>query len=651
MRRRIARLTLVIALLAATGLPGIPGIPVPRVAAAEYTLATAASYDVRPDDGEIAVSVQITFTNTTPDPAGKFSVFGELKLAVHDEATAVTASDAEGDLEVAVAVEGDVNVATVALREDLRFEETVEVELQYQLVDGNDPQLRIRPSLIVFPAWGFGTSSAVSVSIPAGYEVRTDGDALTDADGQLVSGPIGDPARWLALVTATRPAEYATFDATVPLTGGTADLSVRAFADDEAWGQRTLELVERALPQLEDAIGLPYPHVGALVVTESVATDASGFGEAGASGSEILVAFDEPPFTAVHQLAHIWISSTLVESRWIREGMASEIAARVAPELGVAPPFDPAAQATARAADAVPLDTWSTSSDPAVEAFAHASSWAFIGELNANVGADVMRTVLSRVASSVGPYAPAEIAGDPPASDGAAAPQAPLTSRSFLDQLETVSGADLGGRFAERVFTETDAALLGPRAAARAEFDELVATADGWGAPDPVRVAMAAWRFDDASALMREAASWLEERDSLLVEMKRVGLSAPPRLRQAYTSWGGGDEAHAELDRQRAVVESYAATAAEVNGSRSFLERAGLIGGPDPGGQLTVANGRFADGDLRGAAEAINEAQRILGSAETGGIVRLVSAGLIVVILAVLAVLLFRRRASYTAAA
>jgi len=651
MRRRIARLALVIALLAATGLPGIPGIPVPRVAAAEYTLATAASYDVRPDDGEIAVSVQITFTNTTPDPAGKFSVFGELKLAVHDEATAVTASDAEGDLEVAVAVEGDVNVATVALREDLRFEETVEVELQYQLVDGNDPQLRIRPSLIVFPAWGFGTSSAVSVSIPAGYEVRTDGDALTDADGQLVSGPIGDPARWLALVTATRPAEYATFDATVPLTGGTADLSVRAFADDEAWGQRTRELVERALPQLEDAIGLPYPHVGALVVTESVATDASGFGEAGASGSEILVAFDEPPFTAVHQLAHIWISSTLVESRWIREGMASEIAARVAPELGVAPPFDPAAQATARAADAVPLDTWSTSSDPAVEAFAHASSWAFIGELNANVGADAMRTVLSRVASSVGPYAPAEIAGDPPASDGAAAPQAPLTSRSFLDQLETVSGADLGGRFAERVFTETDAALLGPRAAARAEFDELVATADGWGAPDPVRVAMAAWRFDDASALMREAASWLEERDSLLVEMKRVGLSAPPRLRQAYTSWGGGDEAHAELDRQRAVVESYAATAAEVNGSRSFLERAGLIGGPDPGGQLTVANGRFADGDLRGAAEAINEAQRILGSAETGGIVRLVSAGLIVVILAVLAVLLFRRRASYTAAA
>lgn len=648
MRRRIAPLALLVALLASAWLPGVA---VPRVAAAEYTLATSASYDVRPEDGEIAVAVQITFTNTTPDPAGKFSVFGELKLAIHDDATAVAASDDGGDLEVAVAVEGDVNVATVALREDLRYEETVEVEVAYQLVDGNDPQLRIRPSLIVFPAWSFGTSSTVTVSIPPGYEVRTDGDPLTDDGGALVSGPIADPSRWLALVTATRPVEYSTFDATVPLTGGTADLRVRAFADDEAWGQRTLELVERALPQLEDAIGLPYPHVGPLVVTESVATDASGFGEVGASGSEIPVAFDEPPFTAIHQLAHVWISSTLVESRWIREGMASEIAARVAPDLGVAPPFDPVAQVAARAADAVPLDTWSSSSDPAVEAFAHASAWAFIGELNTTVGAESMRTVLSRVASSTGPYLPVETGGDLPATDGVAAPQAPLTSRSFLDQLETVSGADLGALFAERVLTEADAALLGPRAAARAELEELVASADGWGAPDPVRVAMAAWRFDDATALMGEAASWLRARDSLLIEMKRVGLSAPPRLRQAYTSFGGGDEAQAELDRQRAVVESYAATAAEVNRSRSFLERVGLIGGPDPGSQLTVANGHFADGDLRGAAEAISEAQRILASAEAGGMVRLASAALIAISLAVLAVLLFRRRASYTAAA
>ena len=250
------------------------------------------------------------------------------------------------------------------LREGVRFEETVELDLTYTLADGDDPQLRVRPSVVVFPAWGFGTTSEVTVTVPGGFEVRVDGDPMTEADGSLVSGEIADPSQWLALVTAIRPAEYTTFDATVPLAGGTADLQVRAFADDEAWGQRTLDLVERALPLLETEIGLPYPQVGALVVTESVATDASGFGESPSAGNEILIAFDQPEFTALHQVAHIWLSADLIESRWIREGMASDVAARVAAALDVPPAFDPVAQATALQAAAFPLDTWADSADP-----------------------------------------------------------------------------------------------------------------------------------------------------------------------------------------------------------------------------------------------------------------------------------------------
>jgi hypothetical protein len=131
--------------------------------------------------------------------------------------------------------------------------------------------------------------------------------------------------------------------------------------------------------------------------------------------------------------------------------------------------------------------------------------------------------------------------------------------------------------------------------------------------------------------------------------MEAVGFSAPDRLQQAYRSFGGGVEAYDELEAQRAVVRSYATTADDVNGARSFLERLGLIGGPDPAQRLQLANGRFAEGDLRGAAEAITEAQRILAGAESGGIIRLVSAILVVLIIVAAAVLLLRRRSSYTA--
>lgn len=633
----------VVVLLAATIAP----VAVPPVLAADYTMETRAAYLVQPGEGVVEVSVAITFTNTTPDPDGQFSVFDELKIAVHDQATAVAAEDAEGDLEVAVAVEGDVNVATIALREDLRYEESAELTVTWTLPDSEDPRLRVRPSVVVFPAWAFGTASEVRVEIPSGYEVRVDGDALEEADGGLTSGPIEDPSRWLALVTALRPVDFVNIDANVPLAGGTADLRVRAFADDEAWGERTAALLVEALPLIEEAVGLPYPRIGQLVVTETVATDGSLFGEQPTTGTEIAIAFDQPAFTAVHQVAHVWISPALVESRWLREGLASAIAADMSQALELEVPYVPADRSVELAKAAFPLDSWGTDAGIEGEAYGHAASWAFVEELERAVGMDVIRTVLARVAGGIGPYQSADVEPGP-LPDGVAAPTSSLTSRSFLDQLETVSGQSLSAAFAERVLTEGDIALLPQRADARAAFEALVVAGGSWPAPDPLRGAMTAWQFADARTQIDEAAAWLDGRDDLLAGMQAVGLSAPERLRQAYRTYGGGPEAVDELEAEQAVVDAYTTAAAQVNGERSFVERVGLIGGPDPAVQLNLANGRFADGDLRGSIEAVTEAQRIVASAETGGIVRIASAILVIVLVLALAVLLVRRRTTYT---
>ena len=620
----------------------------PPVRAAEYTMETRAEYVVRPDDGLIDVTVAITFTNTTPDPEGQFSVFDEVKIAIHDEAAEVAAEDAEGPLDVAVAVENDVNVATIGLREDLRYEEAAELSVTWTLADSEDPRLRVRPSVVVFPAWGFGTASEVRVEIPAAYEVRVDGDVLEESGGALTSGPIEDPSRWLALVTALRPVEYEHIDANVPLGGGTADLRVRSFADDRAWGERISALLVEALPLIEEEVGLPYPRIGQLIVTETVATGGSGFGEQPDGGTEIAIAFDQPPFTAVHQATHVWISPALVESRWLREGLTSAVAARVTEALELELPFVPAERAAELAESAFPLDAWTADGGVDGEAYGYAASWAFIEQLQALVGPEAIRTVLARVAGGIGPYQSADVEPDP-LPDGVAAPASPLTTRSFLDQLEMVSGVRVSDAFAERVLTADDVALLPERAAARAAFDELREAGDSWQAPDPVRGAMTAWQFTDAREQIEVAAAWLVRRDELLEAMQAAGLSAPDRLRQAYRTYGGGAEAVDELEAERAVVDAYTTTAAQVNGERSFVERVGLIGGPDPAAQLNLANGRFTDGDLRGAIEAVTEAQRIVASAETGGIVRIASAMLVIVLALALAVLLVRRRASYTA--
>ena len=254
----------------------------------------------------------------------------------------------------------------------------------------------------------------MTVTVPDGFEVRVDGDPLTAAEGgELTSGPIDDPTAWLARVTGDRgPAEFVPFEATVPLDGGTADVLVRAFADDPDWGEATRDLVVRALPLLEREIGLPYPLLGRLILTQSVPADSSGFGEPATRRAEIEVAYDQPAFTVVHQLAHLWLDP-LVDARWIAEGMASDFAARVAGELGVDAPYDPAAEAERRADDALPLDAWRSGSDRGGCRFGHPASWALIAELRDEIGDEAFRTILVRTAASIGPYDDSELDASP----------------------------------------------------------------------------------------------------------------------------------------------------------------------------------------------------------------------------------------------
>jgi hypothetical protein len=639
LKRRAA--VLLAATVVAQVLGAVPSLA-PAARGAEFSMVTDATYDVLPLEGHVAVSVDVTFENTTPDPAGQFSLFEEVKLAIHDEAAEVTAEDDAGALTVNVGREGSVNVATVHLRGGLRFEEVATFTLGYRLPDGDDPALRVSPSIVVFSAWGFGTRSAVTVDLPAGYEVQIDGDRLsaeeTTAGTRLSSGRITSPGRWLALVSAQRPGSYVTLTETVPLSGGTADLQVRAFSDDEEWGQRTLALVAEALPRMEEAIGLPYPHVGPLIISESFESGVDGFIE-GAGTDEVLVAFDQPEFTALHQVAHVWLDPELIEARWIREGFASHVAERIGVAVDVDPPYRPEDERDASAAAAIPLDRWPETLDAERDRYAYAAAWALLNEIAAAVGPGDIERVMQRAAAGIGPYEP--FAPDVVEPVGEVVP---LTSRAFLDHLEQVSGTPLADVFGELVFDVDDARLLDERNAARDRLGELNDAAGDWGVPGTITGPMAAWRFDRAVGRIDDAISWTEQRDDLLGDMRRVGLSTPQRLRDAYLLHGGGADAVTELAAEAALVDAYGGALVAVNDERSVLARFGLLGGPDPAARLTDANGSFADGDLRAAADAIAEAERQLAGAEAQGLLRLGSLGVAILLLMAIVIVLIRRR-------
>jgi hypothetical protein len=629
-------------LMSALALP-----PAAVAAGAEYQMQTKATYLVQPAKRAVAVSVKVTFTNTTPNPAGKFSVFESVPMALQDGAASVAAKDAKGALKVALARDkkNRVNVASVSLRAPLRFNKSATFTLTYSLPDGGVPSLRVRPSAVVFPAWSFGTKGDVRIDLPSAYEVVADGDRLAASHSGdttvLQSGAIPDPPSWLALVTATRPSAYVTLSRSVPLSGGSADLQVRTWQDDPEWGKKTLDLAADALPLLETAIGVPYSHVGPLIVTESAAVAPAGIGEpAGESEQGIGVIFDEPAFTALHELVHVWVRSGLAADRWIREGLASYYAEKVAGELRVKLPYDPASQLTRLKADAFQLSGWAADEPPERDQFGYAASWALIDEIARLAGPEAVSTALQRAAAGVDAYQ-AVVGGTVP--DRPRGAIVALDSRRLLDQLERVSGKPLTELFAARVLTAGDVSLLPKRAEARTAFGQLVVAAGDWGTPAPIRQRLSDWDFDGAMPLIAEATGWLKERDALVSRVEATGLTAPQRLQDRYVESGGGPASKAELEAEGAIASSYAAALERANRQRSLIERIGLAAGPEPSARLATANALFAAGDLRGAADATDGAQRALDGAAAAGWLRIASLIVALVAVAVLLVVLASR--------
>ena len=87
-----------------------------------------------------------------------------------------------------------LTVASIRPREGVRYRDSVKFTFSYTLADGASRDVRIRPSVVIFPVWSFGTVGHVDVELPREYEVLVDGDSLVaDRSGeslQLKSGTI-----------------------------------------------------------------------------------------------------------------------------------------------------------------------------------------------------------------------------------------------------------------------------------------------------------------------------------------------------------------------------------------------------------------------------------------------------------------------------
>ena len=657
---RIAGLAGALALALSIGI--MPALAPAPVAAArpDLTLVGHATYDVLPEEGRVAVSVRPRATNHLRDTVTRRFFFRTAFLTVLPGTSHFRISGGNGNPKVSVAQRrADYTNLRVDFGANLAAGRSTTLTLTFDLDDtGGAPErpVRITPSIVSFNAWAFATpdtpGATVALQVPAGYNVAIgrgplDGPTTTKSGEQSwASGPIDQPLEFVTDVVADRLGTLVETLREVTLTNDPAAIIVRSWPDDTAWSDRVLGLLERALPLLEDEIGVPWPIDGPLILEESLTRGTDGYaGLFDPAAPRIEVSYAASDLMILHELAHAWFNGGLVADRWAAEAFASYYADIVAVRLGLAAtPLDPVDPA---AAVAIPLNAWGEAEPPEAEAYAYAASLELARAIADRIGAENLRRTWSLIAAGIAAYPPDP--GVDPLSDPGGAEQAPGPPdwRALLDTLEEQSGQLLDDLWRTWVARPEDLLALDARGPAREAYGRTLQAAQPWRLPPSIREAMRAWQFEVAGELSTEAEAVLVQRGALEASAAAAGVTLPDRLRQAFEGTGGLDAAAAEAEFEQAIVDAIASAAAArpttTDPGEQIMIFIGLIA-TDPEGRLALARTSMTVGDIETAYVAALAAEAAWIDAVDLGRTRLVSTVLLTFALLLLASLVRQRR-------
>ena len=654
--RAAGRPALVVALVLACVLSAAPPMArEARAATPDLTIVGAARYDVQPANHRIRITVELVATNHLQDTATKRFYFDHALLQVQPGTTNYRLTSSSGSPSVRISRRlADSTIVRLNFGRRLFSGQTARFQLRFDLPDaGGAParDVRVGPSLVTFPAWGFGSSETpggtVSVTFPAGYTIQVFagpfGAPTTRTAGSVTysSGTLDDASRFSAFFIADRPATYVETAASANVGGTTVPFKVRSWSDDPAWGKRVTRLFEGGLPVTAQLVGLPWSLPAPLVVQEGVSRTTGGYaGLFDPASGHIEVAYYADSFVVLHEAAHSWFNGALLQDRWVNEAFASYYAVQVATRLAEKVTAEPLTDALRKSR--IPLNDWGAvgTEQAAEEDYAYAASLALATEIAKRAGTDGLKAVWSAAANREAAYQPTDAATASPAAERALAPP---DWRALLDLLEDRTRERFDDLWRTWVVRDNEKPSLSARAAAREAYARLVTEAGTWQLPGAIRAAMRAWRFDEATRLMAGAQGVLDRRAELVAAARAAGAELPDRLEAAFESVDGVVAANAEVDAELTTLEAIATASRARPTDQSPLTQLGLLG-QSPEQQLADARAAFARGDVDAASRAASAARSAWTDASVAGLNRLLAAiAVVLLVLLMLAMLAARR--------
>jgi hypothetical protein len=627
------------AMLAVASLLTVGAAAAPSVLAAppDFRVVSDTTYEARPAQGLIHVTVDGRGTSYKADTSSQHYYYTNVVVVVAGGATNLTATAAGLPAAVTVLEQDEHQVALrISLNRSVFYQQTGTFELEFDLPSGAaGGDARVGANVAAFPIWAVGTpetpGSTVTVSLPPDFQIDVTGEPIPEAaprgdGGHLYTwGPLPDPIDFFPYVVADNPVvTEGTFTA-VPSTVQVGDrqvkVTVRAWADDAAWGQRVSDRITAGLPVLSGLIGLPYIASSQLTVTETVPRTIGGYAgifDTGAAHDEIEISYDADSGVTLHEAAHAWFNNQLASDRWILEGFASyyaELAARKLNVDGTQLELTPDL-----ASAAFPLSEWGAigAAERNAELYAYGASLQVARDLGTRAGVAGLAAVWVDMHNHRAAY-------QPPDAVGTEAFAGRSDWRYLLDLLEERTPESYRDIFEKWVVPADETTLLDDRGAARVAYHALLDAAGAWELPRDLRRDMNTWSFGSATELMKAATALLGRRDALEARATELGLTLPGSMRDAFEagSFGSASQIADDLD---AALTAYQ-EASQANDGTDPLEWVGLLGA-DPDAELAAAGRSLADGDITTAtAEAASARDAWRAAREVGTQRSLVAGG------------------------
>ena len=674
MRRRFVPASLIVVACLLAGL----GAPAPAAAGIGITTKATQTYELRPAEHLVHVTIDMTVKNTTPsfttyeaciqyywDPYWGYTPYSttcprttnyyinDSYLWVEDGAQNLRISADAGS------VSKSVDSHTAGFTDyHLKFQrifygKTRKIHATYDL-PSSAPRtygsVRAGKAYASFCVSGNGPDGGqIKVITPAEFDVtHSESTGLTFAESSA-NGKV----TWSSGSIANPIGEWACFDG-VNLNGFTRQsvqtsdgrsVIVAGWPEDPEWSAAVEKDVRTSLPSLEALVGRTLPGTGNIEIREVSSGNLGDY--AGYFNPETNVAvvgehYEQGGLVA-HELSHAWFNDTNFKETWLSEGFAGWVESQNGGDACAHLPTYPGFGKP-------DLETWkylgpkSTDQDRSVVTYQYDAACWLVADAARRVGPEQMTVVIGSLLDGTSAYGSTTAKATPLA-----------TWRTWLDAVDELGLVPAGESDLDLLQSEladagvaTDDATLGQRSAARAAYHALIDDAVGWDVPEAILAPLTTWTFTAADGAIAAAQRGYESAAAAEAAVpESLALTGPIK-----TKWEAA-QTSADLDAVAALAgqEADAAVALVAAQARADdtdpVSQIGLLG-TDLAAMVQLSIDGLRNADPTAASLATAQLTAALDGASGAGWLRI---GLAVgLLLAIALVILFVRRRRRSAA-